>query len=195
VARRDSQTKPSAAQPSLFEGPIGGFRPTGAARVAALARQPWRPRSDAERRAEEEHATVDRLRTQGAELARRFGLRFSLLEAEREGVNEHYGICFHDGRIRIRLRHAVTGRFLKESSLVDTLCHELAHLRHFDHSKRFWRFYEKILREAHELGYYRPGPERKARVRQRSLFELLAPRGARAQQERRAAPAPDPSPR
>jgi len=170
VARRDPNAKPSTVQPSLFEGPLTGFRPTGAARLAALARQPWRPRSEAERRVEEEHAIVDRLRTQGAELARRFGLRFSLLEPETPGVNQHYGICFADGRIRIRLRHATTGRFLKDSSLVDTLCHELAHLKHFDHSKRFWRYYEKILAEARELGYYRPGPDHEARACQRSLF-------------------------
>jgi hypothetical protein len=175
VPRREANATSRAAQPSLFEGPLTGFRPTGAARLAALARKPWRPRSVRERRAEEEHAIVDRLRTQGAELARRFGLRFSLLEAESEGVNEHYGICFHDGRIRIRLRHAKTGRFLKESSLVDTLCHELAHLKHFDHSKRFWRYYEKILAEARRLGYYRPGPGAAAGPCQRSLFDEVGP--------------------
>ena len=64
----------------------------------------------------------------------------------RRGIVEHYGICYADGRIRIRLRHATTGRLLKESSLVDTLCHELAHLRHFDHSPRFRRFHEQVLR-------------------------------------------------
>jgi len=99
-----------------------------------------------------------RLRIQGEALALRFGLRWAALEAEREGVTAHYGICYRDGVIRIRLRHAVTGRLLKESSLVDTLCHELAHLRHFDHGKRFRSLYERILEEARGRGYYRPGP-------------------------------------
>ena len=71
---------------------------------------------------------------------------------------EHYGICYRDGLIRIRLRHASTGKLLKESSLVDTLCHELAHLKVFDHSLRFRRFYLKILDEARERGWYKPGP-------------------------------------
>jgi hypothetical protein len=112
-------------------------------------------------RAAETGATMDRLRRMAAVLAARFGLRYAVLEAERDGVHEHYGICYKDGLIRIRLRHATTGRLLKESSLVDTLCHELAHLRHFDHSPRFEGLYQRILEEARRRDYYRPGPERR----------------------------------
>jgi hypothetical protein len=106
----------------------------------------------------EDGATIDTLRAMAAALAARFGLRFASIEAEAEGVVGHYGICYADGRIRIRLRHAKTGRLLKESSLVDTLCHELAHLRHMDHSHRFRAFYEEILADARRRGWYRPGP-------------------------------------
>jgi hypothetical protein len=112
-------------------------------------------------RAAENGATMDRLRRMAAVLAARFGLRYAVLEAERDGVHEHYGICYKDGLIRVRLRHATTGRLLKESSLVDTLCHELAHLRHFDHSPRFEGLYQRILEEARRRDYYRPGPERR----------------------------------
>lgn len=111
-----------------------------------------------------------RLRDLGEDLARRFGLRWRALDPERDGVNGHYGICYEDGRIRIRLRHARTRRLLKESSLVDTLCHELAHLKHLDHSLRFQRLYARILGEARRLGYYRPGPHAASRPRQLSLF-------------------------
>ena len=116
---------------------------------------------------------MDRLRAQAADLAQAFGLRFATIDRERDGINAHYGICYSDGRIRIRLRHAVTDRMLKESSLVDTLCHELAHLRHFDHSPRFRRFYLKILDTARARGYYRPGrePEPERRLRQSRLFD------------------------
>lgn len=136
--------------------------------------QPSRPRKAmADRRTGEDAAAMEQLRTIGIDLAARFGLRYVALEAERPGVHEHYGICYQDGLIRIRLRHATTGRLLKDSSLVDTLCHELAHLKHFDHSLRFRRLYWRILEEARRLDYYRPGPETKmSRAgRQRSLFE------------------------
>jgi hypothetical protein len=86
-------------------------------------------------------------------------------------VVEHYGICYEDGVILIRLRHAKTRKLLKESSLVDTLCHELAHLRYMDHSIRFRRLYARILDKARQLGYYRPGPDDARKPRQLALFE------------------------
>jgi predicted metal-dependent hydrolase len=106
----------------------------------------------------DDDATLDKLRAMAEALATHFGLRYASIEAEAEGVVSHYGICYADGRIRIRMRHAKTGRLLKESSLVDTVCHELAHLKHMDHSPRFRSFYEKILAEARRRAWYRPGP-------------------------------------
>ena len=89
---------------------------------------------------------------------RRFELRYSAIEAERANVKRRYGICYSDGVIKIRLRHAATGRPLKYSSLVNTLCHELAHLRHFNHGPRFKAFYFRLLDFARAEGIYRPGP-------------------------------------
>ena len=125
-------------------------------------------RADARQRAlfappgHEDAAVLEKLRAMAGKLAASFGLRFTAVDAEADGVVQNYGICYADGRIRIRLRHATTGRLLKESSLVDTLCHELAHLKHFDHSLRFRRFHEKVLAEARRLGWYKPGPARAA---------------------------------
>lgn len=113
------------------------------------------------------------LRQWGADLTKTFGLRDPVLEAEHDGVTEHYGICYEDGLIRIRLRHARTGKLLKQSSLVDTLCHELAHLKHMNHGLRFRRLYQRILAQARQLGYYRPGPEGR-RPQQASLFDERA---------------------
>jgi predicted metal-dependent hydrolase len=115
-------------------------------------------------RAEQEQL-LRRLRRDGAWLAARFALRPTAIEAERANVKRRYGICYADGTIRIRLRHARTGRLLKYSSLVDTLCHELAHLRHFDHGRRFQTFYRRLLAHAREAGVYRPDPPRRRPLR------------------------------
>jgi len=100
---------------------------------------------------------MQRLTRDGEQIARHFGLRYKSLDAERANVTSRYGVCYADGSIRIRLRHAVTGKPLKYSSLVNTLCHELAHLRHFNHGARFKAFYFELLDFARARGIYRPG--------------------------------------
>lgn len=101
-----------------------------------------------------------RLREDADRICARFGLRYAAIEAERANVKRRYGICYSDGTIKIRLRHATTGAPLKYSSLVATLCHELAHLRHFDHSPRFHDFNQELLRWARREGLYRPTSRR-----------------------------------
>ena len=100
---------------------------------------------------------VGRLARDAEVLATRFGLEYRVIEADRASATSRYGICYSDGTIRVRLRHASTGRPLKYSSLVNTLCHELAHLRHFNHGPRFKDFYLRILGFARERGIYSPG--------------------------------------
>jgi predicted metal-dependent hydrolase len=102
---------------------------------------------------------IERLERDASRIARVFGLRYRTIEPERPQVKRRLGVCYRDGTIRIRLQHASTGRPLKYSSLVDTLCHELAHLRHFNHGKRFQSFYRRILDHARREGIYRPGPD------------------------------------
>jgi hypothetical protein len=160
-----------AHPPRLFPREELRLAATGTARLRAIAAaaRPQRA-SERERRRAEDRETLERLREHAAELTARFRLCCRALEAEREGVVAHYGICYDDGLIRIRLRHARTGRLLKPSSLVDTLCHELAHLRHMNHGVRFRRLYQRILDTARQLGIYRPGVESR-RPRQGRLFD------------------------
>jgi predicted metal-dependent hydrolase len=106
----------------------------------------------------EQREVLERLRADARALAARFALPLLALDAEQPRVKRRYGICYSDGSIRVRLRHVRTGRLLKYSSLVDTLCHELAHLRHFDHGMRFQVFYRRILEHARRRGIYRPAP-------------------------------------
>ena len=103
-----------------------------------------------------------RLERDARRICARFGLRYRVLEAERANVKRRYGICYSDGTIKIRLRHANTGRPLKYSSLVNTLCHELAHLRHFNHGEVFQQFYDRLLEWSRSAGIYRPGRTQRA---------------------------------
>jgi predicted metal-dependent hydrolase len=129
---------------------------------------------------------VGRLNRDAAQIAARFGLTYHSIEAEKPRVRRRYGVCYADGRIRIRLRHNATGEPLKYSSLVNTLCHELAHLRHFNHGPRFKAFYLRLLEYARCEGIYEPRlparapvqgapraprrPERASRPEQLTLF-------------------------
>lgn len=99
---------------------------------------------------------VERLNRDATQLARHFGLRFRHIEAERAGVKSRYGACFEDGTIKIRLVHATTGAPLRYSSLVDTLCHELAHLKYWHHGPGFQAYYKRILEKARREGIYEP---------------------------------------
>ncbi len=105
----------------------------------------------------EKRQLIARLNRDAERIAVRFGLRYRSIEAERANVKRRYGICYSDGSIKIRLRNVATGRPLKYSSLVNTLCHELAHLRHFNHGPQFKDFYLRILEWARREGIYRPG--------------------------------------
>ena len=108
---------------------------------------------------------IELLNRDAEQIAAHFGLRYRSITAERVGVRSRYGVCYADGAIKIRLRHVTTGRPLKYSSLVNTLCHELAHLRHFNHGPRFKAFYFEILDYARARGIYRPGRTAIAPVR------------------------------
>jgi hypothetical protein len=103
---------------------------------------------------------MERLRADAERLASHFGLRYRALLIERPTARSHYGICYQDGTIKIRLNHAVYLTPLRYSSLVNTVCHELAHLRHFDHGEGFKRFYYQILEWARAQRIYRPARPR-----------------------------------
>jgi len=105
---------------------------------------------------------LDQLQADAWRIAERFGLSYRGIAAEHPRVKSRYGVCYSDGLIKIRLNHAKTGRPLKYSSLVDTLCHEMAHLRHFNHGPEFKALFLRILEWARREGIYRPGPEQKA---------------------------------
>jgi predicted metal-dependent hydrolase len=127
------------------------------------------------------------LRRHAWRLAQSFELPLRAVHPESPRVKRRYGVCYADGTIKIRLRSVRSGELLRESSLVDTLCHELAHLRHFDHGARFERLYRRILEYARRHGIYRPNfPSRWQRIEEPAAAASIAP----APLPRRAAPAP-----
>jgi hypothetical protein len=113
---------------------------------------------------------VDRLRSDADRIAAHFGLTYREISPEKPNVRRRYGVCYADGRIAVRLRHVKTGKPLKYSSLINTVCHELAHLRHFNHGPRFKTFYFSILEYARREGIYRPGMAVRRDWTQMSLF-------------------------
>lgn len=105
---------------------------------------------------QEEAELLSQLRGHAERIATAFGLDYRAIVAEHPRVKSRYGACYSDGLIAIRLRHAKTGRPLKYSSLIDTLCHELAHLRHFNHGPQFKAFFFELLGWARRQGIYCP---------------------------------------
>lgn len=56
-----------------------------------------------------------------------------------------YGSCFSDsGNIWIRTRPTWYGKLHKLDTIVDTVCHEMAHMRIGPHNKKFWQLHARI---------------------------------------------------
>lgn len=103
-----------------------------------------------------ERELLERLDRDARLLADHFRLPLAHLTKESDRVKRRYGSCDSEGVVRIRLRNRRNGEFLKYSSLVATLCHELAHLHHLNHGKRFRVLYMRILEYARANAIYRP---------------------------------------
>ena len=97
-----------------------------------------------------------KIRKDGRKIAKRFKLKYLDITTETPWVRNRFGSCDEKKVIRIRLHNLKTGRFLKYRNLVHTLCHELAHLRHMNHSKHFKELNREILGWARQRGIYNP---------------------------------------
>jgi hypothetical protein len=103
-------------------------------------------------------AVMQRLRDDAIRVARVFKLPEFDLDADRADARDRYGLCFSDGRIRIRLVNVRTGHTLKYSAMIDTVVHELAHLRYMDHGPRWEALYRRMLEWCRIQGIYEPRP-------------------------------------
>lgn len=99
---------------------------------------------------------VERLNADARRVQERFGLPRFVLAADRPNATDRYGQCDDEGRIVVRLVHARTGKPLRYSALVDTVIHELAHLRYMNHGPRWEALYRRMLEWARVAGIYAP---------------------------------------
>lgn len=89
--------------------------------------------------------------------AREFGLRLRTVRvtSERDARDGTYGRCFWSGVIHVTLRWPEPdGRPVLAYSLVETMAHELAHLRHFGHCGRWVRLHAEIFKRMADDGVF-----------------------------------------
>ena len=107
---------------------------------------------------EDYEALVAQLRADAERIAAQFHLPAFELDADRPDARGRYGLCDSEGSIRVRLVNVRTGRGLKYSALIDTVVHELGHLRYMNHGPRWEALYRRMLQWARDQGIYEPRP-------------------------------------
>ena len=103
-----------------------------------------------------ENQLLVKIRRDAQRIAKRFRLKYLDITTEPEHIRDRFGSCDEDRIIRIRLHNLQNGRFLKYWNLVNTLCHEMAHLKFMDHGKNFKNLNRSILVWARERRIYNP---------------------------------------
>lgn len=99
---------------------------------------------------------LSKIRKDARRIAKRFKLKYLDITTEHPNVRSRYGSCDEDRIIRLRLYNLKSGRFLKYPFIVHTLCHEMAHLKHMNHSRDFKDLNQEILLWARKVGIYSP---------------------------------------
>jgi predicted metal-dependent hydrolase len=103
-----------------------------------------------------ENRLLAKIRRDARRIAKHFKLKYLDITTECPDARDRFGSCDEDHVIRLRLYKLRDGRFFKYWSLVNTLCHEMAHLKHMDHGKHFKRLNQEILDWARSRRIYVP---------------------------------------
>lgn len=84
--------------------------------------------------------------------AARFGLKLKKVKVL-PAYKDFYGDCSNDGRIRVQLRQG--DEALLPYQILDTMAHELAHLKHNNHKSAWFRLHIRILTLMEQEGVYK----------------------------------------
>lgn len=103
-----------------------------------------------------ENKLLAKIRRDARRISKRFKLKYLDVTTEPPDVRDRFGSCDEDKIIRIRLYRLRDGKFFKYWNLINTLCHELAHLRHMNHRKDFKELNKTILTWARAQRIYVP---------------------------------------
>jgi hypothetical protein len=90
-----------------------------------------------------------RIRRLARRMSQAFKVPYTAIRAEPQG-SKYFGTCYEGGVIHIRIRNLSNGNLLQWSTIVDTLCHELAHAacfkqKDYAHSEEFARLHRAML--------------------------------------------------
>lgn len=87
------------------------------------------------------------VRSIAQKVAKKFNLKYRRIELfpiDDPDRKKSRGICYPDGFIYVGVRRRLRGRVDTLDSITDTIIHELAHLKYFNHGRSFWAFHKKM---------------------------------------------------
>lgn len=64
-----------------------------------------------------------------------------------------YGLCYPNGHIYIDINNRRTRKYGRVESIIDTVVHELAHLKYPNHGRQFWASHKKMKRWVYKKLY------------------------------------------
>lgn len=91
--------------------------------------------------------TVDDLKAIAKILADDFKVKYNSV-TELPNTEEHLGQCDLNKNIAIRLKQYKRNKELKPMTVMDTLCHEMAHILFFEHGKKHRAVVRLMLKRA-----------------------------------------------
>lgn len=95
-------------------------------------------------------AILDELKTYARLIAKKYDLKFKKIKLI--NVSKRYeGWCTADGYIGIAVIDPDVDEYFDHDRIIDTLCHEMAHLKHHNHGDNWKALFKQILRYCRKI--------------------------------------------